>query len=199
MHDQVTTLLEKWSHGDRDALEQLIPIVYSELRNLAASYLRREATSSSLQATALVHEVYLRLVDQDRAEFHNRTHFYGAAAQIIRRILVDHARAKKAAKRGGSGEKITLEDALATPVPPDVDMIELDRALLGLEEFDPGKARLVELRYFAGLSIPQTAEVMGVSPTTVKREWAIARAWLYDRLRTGGVAPPAAPPAPRRS
>jgi RNA polymerase sigma factor (TIGR02999 family) len=180
---QVTELLEKWSTGDSNALEQLIPIVYKELRKLSAAYLRRESGTPTLQPTEIVHEIYLRLVEQDRSEFHNRSHFYGAAAQIIRRFLVDHAREKNAAKRGGEGKKITLEDALAVCVPADIDMIELDRALLDLEEFDPHKARLVELRYFGGLSIPQTAEVMGVSPTTVKREWAISRAWLFDRLR----------------
>jgi RNA polymerase sigma factor (TIGR02999 family) len=183
---QVTELLEKWSRGDRDALEQLVPIVYDELRKLAAGYLRRESAGQTLQATALVHEIYLRLVEQERNEFHSRAHFYGAAAQIIRRILVDRAREKNAAKRGGQGQEGALEEALAVCVPADVDMIDLDRALLSLEEFDAKKARLVELRYFAGLSIPQTAELMGVSPRTVTREWATARAWLFDRLRNRG-------------
>lgn len=187
---QVTELLEKWSRGDRDALEQLVPIVYDELRRLAAGYLRRESAGQTLQATALVHEIYLRLVEQERSEFHSRAHFYGAAAQIIRRILVDRAREKNAAKHGGQGQKGALEEALAVCVPADVDMIDLDRALLSLEEFDSKKARLVELRYFAGLSIPQTAELMGVSPRTVTREWATARAWLFDRLRNRGATPP---------
>lgn len=181
--DQVTALLKRWSGGDRDALEQLIPIVYDELRKLAASHLRRESANPTLQTTALVHEVYLRLVGQESVKFHNRRHFYGAAAQIIRRILIDYARERKAEKRGGDAERVALEAALAIPVPADVNMIALDDALTALDEFDSQKARLVELRYFAGLSIPETAEVMGVSPTTVKREWAIARAWLYDRLR----------------
>lgn len=184
----ITLLLQRWSGGDSRALDQLMPIVYNELRMLAASSLRSEAASPTLQSTALVHEVYLRLVGQHRVEFHNRKHFYGAVARIIRRILVDRARGRKAAKRGGGTEKITLEDSLAVPLPAEVDVSELDRALSVLEEFDPAKARLVELRYFAGLSIPETAEIMGVSPTTVKREWAIARAWLFDRLRTSGTA-----------
>jgi|SRR5215472_5555608 RNA polymerase sigma factor (TIGR02999 family) len=185
----ITLLLQKWSGGDPRALDQLMPIVYNELRILAASSLRSESGSPTLQSTALVHEVYLRLVGQNRVEFQNRKHFYGAAAQIIRRILVDRARERKAAKRGGGAEKIALEDALAVPLPGEVDVSDLDQALSVLDEFDPGKARLVELRYFAGLSIPETAEVLGVSPTTVKREWAIARAWLFDRLRKDESAP----------
>ncbi len=183
----VTELLEQWGRGDGSALEALLPIVYDELRRLAASYLRRESPDNTLQPTALVHEVYLRLIDQRRIEFHNRAHFFGAAAQIIRRILVDRAREKHAAKRGGDAERVALEDALAVGVPPDVDMIALDTALSDLGGFDAQKARVVDLRYFAGLSIPETAEVLGLSPTTIKREWSIARAWLYDRL--GGPAP----------
>jgi RNA polymerase sigma factor (TIGR02999 family) len=185
----ITLLLQKWSGGDPRALDQLMPIVYNELRILAASSLRSESTSATLQSTALVHEVYLRLVGQNRVEFHSRKHFYGAVAQIIRRILVDRARERKAAKRGGGAEKIALEDAFAVPLPGEVDVSDLDQALSVLDGFDPGKARLVELRYFAGLSIPETAEVLGVSPTTVKREWAIARAWLFDRLRKDQSAP----------
>jgi RNA polymerase sigma factor (TIGR02999 family) len=185
----ITLLLQKWSGGDPRALDQLMPIVYNELRILAASSLRSESTSVTLQSTALVHEVYLRLVGQNRVEFHSRKHFYGAVAQIIRRILVDRARERKAAKRGGGAEKIALEDAFAVPLPGEVDVSDLDQALSVLDGFDPGKARLVELRYFAGLSIPETAEVLGVSATTVKREWAIARAWLFDRLRKDQSAP----------
>jgi RNA polymerase sigma factor (TIGR02999 family) len=184
----VTVLLEQWSRGDRGALEELLPIIYDELRRLAASYLRGKP-EGTLQPTALVHEVYLRLADQRRIEFHNRSHFFGAAAQIIRRILVDRAREKRAAKHGGDAAQVALEDALAVSMPPDLDVIALDRALSDLASFDAQKARVVELRYFTGLSIPDTAEVLGVSPMTVKREWAIARAWLYERLN--GAAPPA--------
>lgn len=178
----VTALLDKWGSGDRGALEELLPIVYDELRRLAASHLRRESPDGTLQPTALVHEVYLHLVDQRRIEFHNRSHFFGAAAQIIRRILVDRAREKQAAKRGGNADRVALEDSLALALPVDLDMIALDTALSDLASFDAQKARVVELRYFVGLSIPETAEVLGLSPTTIKREWSIARAWLYERL-----------------
>jgi RNA polymerase sigma factor (TIGR02999 family) len=178
-------LLERWSHGDRGALEALLPIIYDELRRLAASYLRGKP--DTLPPTALVHEVYLQLAEQHRIEFHNRSHFFGAAAQIIRRILVDRAREKGAAKRGGGAARVELEDALACSMPRDLDVVALDLALTELATFDSEKARLVELRYFAGLSIPETAEALGVSPMTIKREWAIARAWLYERLT--GSAP----------
>jgi RNA polymerase sigma factor (TIGR02999 family) len=186
---RVTALLEEWSRGDRGALEQLLPIVYAELRRLAASHLRWQV-SGTLQPTALVHEVYLQLLEQHRIEFHNRSHFFGAAAQIIRRILVDRAREKSAVKRGGDAERVALEDALAISLPRDLDVIALDLALADLSTFDAQKARVVELRYFAGLSIPETADVLSVSPMTVKREWAIARAWLYEKLT--GTAPRAA-------
>ncbi len=184
----VTTLLGDWSRGDRDALQKLVPIVYHELRKLAASYLRREHAANTLQPTALVHEVYLRLAGQRQVEFHNRTHFYGAAAQIIRRVLVDHAREKQAAKRGKESRRVTLDVASLSPEQKDVEMVKLDEALSALEEFDPKKARLVELRYFAGLSVPQTAELMGLSERTVKREWAVARGWLFERLQRGAEA-----------
>lgn len=179
----VTLLLEEWGRGDRSALDKLLPIVYDELRRLAATHLRREPNEATLQPTALVHEVFLQLLGQRKIEFHNRAHFFGAAAQIIRRILVDRAREKKAIKRGGDAERVELEGALAARLPPEIDMVDLDAALSELESFDPQKAQVVQLRYFAGLSIPETGEVMGLSPTTIKREWAIARAWLYDRLR----------------
>jgi RNA polymerase sigma factor (TIGR02999 family) len=178
----VTALLEQWGRGDNGALEQLLPIVYAELRRLAASYLRSQS-SGTLGPTALVHEVYLHLAEQHRIEFHNRSHFFGAAAQIIRRILVDRAREKGAAKRGGAAERVELEAELAVSLPRDIDMVALDIALTDLACFDPRKAKIVELRYFAGLSIPETAETLGVSPMTIKREWAIARAWLYDKLK----------------
>lgn len=179
----VTTLLESWSRGDANALDRLVPVVYDELRRLAASHLRRESNAATLQPTALVHEVYLKLLDQRRVEYRSRAHFYGAAAQIIRRMLVDYARERNAVKRGGGAEAVTLEDSLSLAIPPEVNMMELDAALTALEAFDADKARLVELRYFAGLSIPETSDVLGVSVTTVKREWAIARAWLYDRMK----------------
>jgi RNA polymerase sigma factor (TIGR02999 family) len=181
----VTVLLQKWSGGDRSALDQLLPIVYDELRRLAASQLRREAGSPTLQPTALVHEVFLQLLRQHQLNFHNRSHFFGAAARIIRRILVDRARQKGAAKRGADPERVELQEILASGMPPEVDILDLDSALSDLESFDPQKAEVVHLRYFAGLSIPETAEVLGSSPTTIKREWAIARGWLYERLNGG--------------
>ena len=186
----VTVLLEQWSKGDRGALDQLLPIIYDELRRLAASYLR-DKREGTLQPTALVHEVYLQLAEQRRIEFHNRSHFFGAAAQIIRRILVDRAREKGAAKRGGDAARVALEDALTMSLPRDLDVVALDLALSDLATFDARKARVVELRYFAGLSIPETAEALGVSPMTIKREWAIARAWLYEKLN--GAAPAETP------
>jgi RNA polymerase sigma factor (TIGR02999 family) len=152
----VTGLLEQWGRGDRAALEELLPIIYDELRRLAAGYLR--GRPDTLQPTALVHEVYLHLSAQRRIEFHNRSHFFGAAAQIIRRILVDRAREKGAAKRGGGAVQVTLEDLLAASAPGDLDVIALDLALSELATFDAQKAKVVELRYFAGLSIPETAE-----------------------------------------
>lgn len=182
---EITTLLEAWSRGERGALDRLIPVVYEELRKIAESQLRREHPGITLQPTALVHEAYLRLLDQRAVNFQNRAHFFGAAAQIIRRVLVDHARKKRAAKRDG-GEMITLEDGLAAAFPRDVELIELDAALGQLEQFDAGKARIVELRYFLGLSIPDTADALAMSQTTLKREWALARAWLYERLRGSG-------------
>ncbi len=191
----VTALLERWSRGDSGALEQLLPIIYGELRRLAASYLRGQRPGT-LGPTDLVHEVYLQLAEQHRIEFHNRSHFFGAAAQIIRRILVDRAREKGAAKRGADAVRVELEDALAVSMPADLDVVALDRALSDLSTFDVRKAKVVELRYFAGLSIPETAEALGVSPMTIKREWAIARAWLYEKL-TGG-APGTAPSGPIR-
>jgi len=181
-------MLERWSRGDRVAFEELVPLVYGELRKLAASHLRREGAETTLQPTALVHEVYLQLAMQRRVQFNDRAHFFGAAAQIIRRILVDRARGKHALKRGGDRPQVALdgaaglEDALGLAIPKDVDLLDLDSALATLEQFDPQKARVVELRYFAGLSVPEAAEVLGVSATTVKRQWSIARAWLYERL-----------------
>jgi RNA polymerase sigma factor (TIGR02999 family) len=178
----ITAILEEWSRGDRGALERLLPIVYDELRRLATGHLRGQRPGATLQPTALVHEVYLQLLNQRRVEFHNRAHFFGAAAQIIRRTVVNRAREKGAVKRGGDGVRVEWEDAFAISMPRDFDVVALDLALDELATFDPEKAKLVELRYFAGLSIPETAETLGVSPTTIKREWAIARAWLYERL-----------------
>lgn len=178
----ITQLLRRWSDGDSVALSELMPLVYAELRALASSYIQDERPNHTLQATALVHEAYLRLVEQD-APWRNRAHFFGIAAQMMRRILVDHARKHIAQKRPTSGTLATLEEALTVPVSPNVDLIGLDDALNKLQEFDQQKARVVEFRFFGGLSVEETAELLGSSSATVKREWAIARAWLYREMR----------------
>jgi RNA polymerase sigma factor (TIGR02999 family) len=180
----VTQLLLAWGAGDRSAGDRLLPAVYAELRRQAARAMRREPTEHTLQATALVHEAYLRLVDQRRVVWQNRAHFFGVAAQLMRRILVDHARARHAAKRGGAAQQLTLHDADAAAVSGEerVDVLALHEALERLAALDAVQARLVELRYFGGLNIEETAQALDVSPATVKREWAIARAWLRREL-----------------
>src|SRR5918996_863065 len=176
---QVTKLLVDWSNGDASALEQLTPLVYSELRRLAARYLRKERPDHTLQSTALVHEAYLRLIDQKNVRWQNRAHFFGVAAQMIRRILVDHARSRHAAKRGAAAPKLSLDEAIALPDRRDLDLVALDDALNSLGKIDPQQARIVELRFFTGLTVEETAEVLGISPATVKRDWVTAKAWLY--------------------
>jgi RNA polymerase sigma factor (TIGR02999 family) len=171
-----------WGNGDQKALEQLTPLVYQELKRLASRYLRRERREHTLQSTALVHEAWLRLIDQKQVHWQNRAQFFGIAAEMIRRILIDHARNRQAAKRGDGALKLSLDDALATPEKRDLDLVALDDALHDLAKFDPQQGRLVELRFFAGLSIEESAEVLGVSPATVKREWTTAKAWLYREL-----------------
>ncbi len=178
----VTRLLRNWSGGDTHALDQLTPVVYDELRRLAASYMRRERQDHTLQSTALVNEAYLKLVDQKNVVWQNRAHFFGIAAQMIRRILVDHARAHKAEKRGGGAGVLSLDEAIGVPERRDVEVLALNDALTRLTEMDPQQGRIVELRFFTGLSIEETAEVVGVSPATVKREWAAARAWLFREI-----------------
>lgn len=183
----VTELLVSWSNGDQQALDRLTPLVYGELRRLAARYLRRERSDHTLQSTALVHEAYLRLIDQKHVRWQNRAHFFGVAAQMIRRILVDHARGKQAAKRGAGGWKLSLDEAIATPEQRDLDLVALDDALGGLAKIDRQQSRVVELRFFAGLSIEETAEVLRISPATVKRDWTAAKAWLYREMRGRAV------------
>ncbi len=178
----VTQLLVDWGNGDDQALEKLTPLVYQELKRLAARYLRRERREHTLQSTALVHEAWLRLIDQDHVHWQNRAQFFGIAAEMIRRILIDHARNRQAAKRGDGAIKLSLDDALAAPDRRDFDLVALDDALGDLCKLDPKQGKLVELRFFAGLSIEESAEVLGVSPATVKREWAAAKAWLYREL-----------------
>ena len=184
----VTGLLVNWGNGDQQALEQLMPLVYGELRRLAQAYLRRERSDHTLQSTALVHEAFLRLVNQRNVQWKNRAHFFGIAAQLIRRILVDHARAHQADKRGAGAFKLSLDEAIGVAEKQDLDLVALDDALHRLAELDPQQGRIVELRFFAGLSIEETAEVVGVSPATVKREWSTARAWLYRDLSQAAQA-----------
>ena len=179
----VTRLLVAWSKGDRDALEDLIPVVYGELRRIAARYFRHERPGHTLQPTVLVHEAYLKLVDQDHARWQNRAQFFGVAAQLMRRILVDHARTHAAAKRGGGMTPITLVDVADASPPRGVDVIALDEALTRLTGLYPEQGRLVELRYFGGLTIEETGEAMDTSPATVKRQWTVARAWLLRDLK----------------
>jgi len=188
----VTRLLLDWSQeGNRTALDALTPLVYDELRRLAGAYLRRERHDHTLQSTALVHEAYLKLIDQRNVQWQNRAHFFGVAAQMIRRILVDHARGHQAAKRGSGAAQLSLDEALGVPGQQrDVNLVALDDALGELEKLDPQQSRVIELRYFAGLSIEETAEVMSISPATVKREWSTARAWLFRELnRTDAQVP----------
>jgi RNA polymerase sigma factor (TIGR02999 family) len=182
---EVTQLLKESARGDRAALDQLLPLVYGELRLIADRYLRRERADHTLQATALVHEAYLRLVDQRDVEWQNRAHFFGVAAQMMRRILVDHARAHQTAKRGSGGIKVSLDDVLEISDEQMGGMLELDEALTALERLDPQKSRIVELRFFGGLSIEETAEALGVGTATVIRQWRLAKAWLYQAV-TGG-------------
>jgi RNA polymerase sigma factor (TIGR02999 family) len=179
----VTLLLEKWSNGDHEALDDLMIAVYKELRRLAERYLRTERPDHTLQATALVHEAYMRLVDQQSVQWQNRAHFFGVAARIMRNILVDHARAQKAAKRGSVRYKLTLDEAIAVADDREVEIVALDDALTSLAEIDPEKSRIVELRFFGGLSVEETAVVLGTSPRTVKRGWRVAKAWLYREVR----------------
>jgi RNA polymerase sigma factor (TIGR02999 family) len=188
----VTALLRAWSQGDVEAGERLLPIVYGELRRQAARLLRRERRDHTLQPTALVHETYLRLVEQKAADWRNRTQFFAVAARAMRRILVDHARRHGARKRGGSWDRITLDESRrGWPGEPSVDVLALEDALDELAALDPDKVRLVELRFFAGLNLEETASVLGVSESTVSREWRLARAWLFRRLGggTGGREP----------
>ncbi|HEU4389593.1 MAG TPA: sigma-70 family RNA polymerase sigma factor [Blastocatellia bacterium] len=178
----VTQMLKDWRSGDDAAFERLIPVVYDELRRQAATYLRRERPGHTLQATALIHEAYLRLINQENIDWQNRAHFYAIAARLMRQILVDHARKRKAGKRGGSDIKVSLEDAMVVSPGRSVDLVALDEALTGLAALDPQQSRVVELRYFSGLSVEETAEVLGISTRTVKRDWNVAKAWLRERI-----------------
>jgi RNA polymerase sigma-70 factor (ECF subfamily) len=179
---QVTELLRAWSGGDLAARDRLIPLVYEDLRRRAAAYLRRERRGHTLQPTALVHEAYLRLVDQRHPTWRNRAQFFGVAAELMRRILVDRAREHRAAKRSGQLERVTLDPDLAVTKPLDVEVLDLDNALTALAAFDARKSRVAELRFFGGLSLVETSEVLSLSIATVERDWQVARAWLFDAL-----------------
>lgn len=180
--EDVTQLLKDWTDGNKAALDRLLPAVYQELRRLAGQYLRRERVEHTLQATALVHEAYLRLIDQKNVQWQNRAHFYGVAAQMMRRILVDHARRHLSEKRGGRQQKLSLDDALELPEKRHWNLVALDDALTRLAEIDERKCRVVELRFFGGLSVEETAEVLDVAPATVMRDWAMAKAWLLREM-----------------
>jgi len=178
----VTELLRRWNSGDREAMDRLMPIVYDELRRLAAGYLRGERPGHTLQPTALVHEAYLRLVRQDRVEWQNRAHFFGIAASMMRRVLVDHARRRQAEKRDAGGFRLTLQLGEAFEAARDPELLELDQALGRLERLDADQARVVELRFFGGLTVEETAVVLGISTATVKREWRTAKAFLRREM-----------------
>ena len=185
--DDITLLLHEWAKGDRAALDKLIPVVYRELRQLARHYMNRERPGHTLQTTALISEAYLRLVHYERMQWQDRTHFLAVAAQAMRRILVEHARSHHYAKRGGGAQTISLDDAPAVGIERAPDILALDDAMLELESMDPRKCRIVEFRFFGGLSTEETAEVLGISTATVEREWRSAKAWLYQSMTKGNV------------
>jgi RNA polymerase sigma-70 factor, ECF subfamily len=182
MPNDVTVLLEKINDGDSSAPEELLPVVYNELRKLAAGYLKNERPDHTLQATALVHEAYIRLVDWEKVSWQNRAHFFSVAAQVMRNILVDHARQKKTEMHGGNLQKLALDEAISFSQNREVDLVDLDDALKDLAKLDERQSKIVELRFFAGLTIEETAHTIGVSTMTVSREWNFAKAWLYRRL-----------------
>lgn len=179
---EVTILLDRISEGDGNAPGELLPLVYGELRKLAQGYMQNERSDHTLQATALVHEAYIRLVDWEKVSWQNKAHFFAVAAQVMRKILVDYAREKKARKRD-FGQKLALDEAVSFSTTQEIDISALDEALENLEKFDEQQARIVELRFFGGLTIEETAHILEISPATVKREWTVAKAWLYDKLR----------------
>ena len=184
---QITELLSRWRAGDPSAREALIPVVYNELRHLAKRCLAGQGPQT-LQSTALVHEAYLRMVRQSSLRAENRSHFFAIAARLMRGILIDHARARAAVKRGANPLTVTFDDALAVPGKPPVDLLALDDALTELTAMNPRQSQIVELRFFGGLSIEETAQVLEISPATVKREWTTARLWLYRELQKGESA-----------
>ena len=186
--EDLTLLLKRWRQGDRDALERLMPLVYEELRRIARHYLRSERPGHTLESTALVHEAFLRLIDQRNVQWQNRAHFFGIASQMMRRILVDHARKRHAAKRDAVLTRLSMAERVIPAAEREPDLLALDQAIEALAALDADQSRIVELRYFGGLTIEETAEVMGISPATVKREWATARLWLKREIRKGASA-----------
>lgn len=180
--EEISVILKDWSGGDRASADALLALVYDELRKIADRYLRRERSGHTLQPTALVHEAYMRLVDISDINWQDRAHFFAVSANVMRRILVDHARARLADKRGGEAERVALEDAISLSNEPDVDLLAVDEALTELAEFDEQQSQIVELRFFGGLTIEETAAVLAISPATVKRDWAMAKAWLHRKL-----------------
>ena len=186
---EITLLLRKWSAGDNNALNRLVEIVYPELHRIAMRHLRQERPDPTLQCTALVHEAYLRLAQKKEPEWSDRSHFYAVASRIIRGILVDYRRAQGAAKRGGNDERVQLDEAAGSSGADPVDLLDLDTALNELEQLDSQQARIVEMRFFGGLSIEETAHVLSISPATVKRDWLLAKTWIHRRLTAGGSEP----------
>lgn len=188
---QVTRLLRSWQGGDQAALDHLIPLIYTELRTIASRFMARERRDGTLQTTALVNEAYMRLVDQHAVDWQNRAHFFAIAAQVMRRVLLDTARRRRRAKRGGAAGHVPL-DVVAVAAPDAgrvIDVLAVDRALRRLERIDPEHAKIAELRFYGGLTVEETAAVLGVSPATVKRDWALAKAWLYKALVSGTGQP----------
>jgi RNA polymerase sigma factor (TIGR02999 family) len=179
----ITALLHAWADGDPGARDELMPLVYADLRQRAAAYMRRERRNHTLEPTALVHEAYLKLVDQRRAAWQNRGQFFGVASQMMRRILVDRARARRMAKRSGRWARVTLDEGAKAAFPVSVDVLDLDAALTRFAAFDPRKCRLAELRFFGGLSLEEAGEALGISLATAERDWQAARAWLFKELR----------------
>lgn len=181
---EVTVFLKAWSGGDREAADGLMKLVYKEMRKLAASYLQKQRSDHTLQPTALVHEAYMKLIDTADVNWQDRAHFFAVAAQTMRNILVDHARAVAADKRGGGAQKITLDEVIGLSKNQDIDLLDLDEALQQLARQDETQSRIIELRFFGGLTIEETAEVLKISPATIKREWAMARAWLFRQMKS---------------
>lgn len=179
---EITRMLREWSDGHEAALEELMPLVYTALHTQAAGFMRRERGDHTLQTTELIHETYLKLVDQHKVDWKNRAQFFAIAASLMRRILVDHARARNRGKRGGDALKITLDETILADKDKNIELMALDEALIRLEEFDERKARIVELRYFSGLTLEETAVVMKISRSTVADDWALAKAWLHREL-----------------